>query len=95
MLKEYEKFSDEMILRDYLALDRTVLANERTLLAYFRTFIGTFSAGIAMVKLVDTLLTNITGYVFMILSPFFLVFGLVRFFQIKKKIKTVENNEKQ
>ena len=34
----YSKFrTEEMILRDWLARDRTVLANERTLLAYLRT----------------------------------------------------------
>ncbi|HEX9972048.1 MAG TPA: DUF202 domain-containing protein, partial [bacterium] len=33
----YQEFSEsDLILRDRLALDRTVLANERTLLAYVR-----------------------------------------------------------
>ena len=36
---------DEMITRDYLALDRTELANSRTLLAYIRTAIAVFAAG--------------------------------------------------
>ncbi len=36
--KRVYKFNkDEMILRDFLAVDRTLLANERTLLAYIRT----------------------------------------------------------
>lgn len=35
--KRVYKFNkDEMILRDFLAVDRTLLANERTLLAYIR-----------------------------------------------------------
>ena len=86
-----------MILRDYLALDRTVLANERTLLAYLRTFIGSFSAGIAMIKLLDTPLTNATGYAFVIVSPLFIVLGAIRYIQISRKLKTIyenENNEK-
>ena len=34
----YSKFSDDdLILRDELAIDRTLLANERTLLAYLRS----------------------------------------------------------
>ena len=34
----YTQFKkEELILRDYLAADRTALANERTLMAYIRT----------------------------------------------------------
>ena len=93
MLKNYRVFGDEMILRDYLAIDRTVLANERTLLAYLRTFIGTFSAGIALVKLFDTQFTDITGYLFIILSPVFVVLGLIRFFRVSKKLKTIDDTK--
>jgi putative membrane protein len=87
-----------MILRDYLALDRTVLANERTLLAYLRTFIGALSAGIAMIKFIDTSLTNLVGYIFVVVSPLFLVFGTMRYFQVSRKLKTVDetvNGEKR
>ena len=35
----------DMILRDHLARDRTILANERTLLAYVRTTIALLAAG--------------------------------------------------
>ena len=90
LLKNYNAFRNEMILRDYLALDRTVLANERTLLAYLRTFIGTFSAGIAMVKFLDIPLTNIIGYIFVAVSPLFIVFGAIRYVQVSRKLKTID-----
>ena len=93
MLKNYNTFRDEMILRDYLALDRTILANERTLLAYLRTFIGTFSAGIAMIKLFDTLLIILTGYIFVAMSPFFVIFGVIRYVRFSVKLKTLEIND--
>ena len=80
-----------MILRDYLALDRTILANERTLLAYLRTFIGTFSAGIAIIKFLDTPLTSVTGYIFIIVSPLFIVFGIVRYIYVSRKLKTIDD----
>jgi putative membrane protein len=80
-----------MILRDYLALDRTILANERTLLAYLRTFIGTFSAGIAMINFLDTHLTIVTGYIFIAVSPLFVVFGIVRYIYVSKKLKTIDD----
>jgi len=38
----------ELILRDRLALDRTLLANERTLLAYFRSAITLIIAGVSI-----------------------------------------------
>lgn len=44
---------DTLILRDWLALDRTKLANERTALAYVRTFIGMEGAALALIKLFD------------------------------------------
>ena len=93
MLNNYKAFRNEMIVRDYLALDRTILANERTLLAYLRSFIGAFSAGLAMLKLFDSLLTNILGSFFIIISPFFVVIGIVRFVQFSKKLKTLTETE--
>ncbi|VGO21918.1 YidH family protein [Pontiella sulfatireligans] len=48
----YSKINpNDMILRDHLAYDRTVLANERTLLSYLRTAIAFFAAGGTLVKL--------------------------------------------
>ena len=41
----------DMILRDHLARDRTVLANERTLLAYIRTAIALLAGGGTLLKL--------------------------------------------
>ena len=42
-----------MILRDYLAVDRTHLANERTFLAYIRTCLGLFATGAALINFVE------------------------------------------
>ena len=42
----YSKFENaELILRDELAIDRTLLANERTLLAYLRSAVALMIAG--------------------------------------------------
>ena len=47
----YDNFdAQEFILRDWLALDRTVLANERTFLAYGRTSLGLFLSGVTLIK---------------------------------------------
>ena len=46
----YERFEQrELILRDELAIDRTLLANERTLLAYLRSAVALLIAGLTIV----------------------------------------------
>jgi len=45
----YSRFdSDDLILRDELAIDRTLLANERTLLAYLRSGVALLIAGVSI-----------------------------------------------
>lgn len=85
-IQNYNEFRNAMILRDHLALDRTILANERTLLAYLRTFIGAFSAGVGMVKLLGAGWTTYIGYAFMIISPVFIWLGISRTIKMHKKL---------
>ena len=45
----YSRFDgDDLILRDELALDRTLLANERTLMAYLRSGVALLIAGVTI-----------------------------------------------
>ena len=90
MLDNYRSFQKDMILRDYLALDRTVLANERTLLAYLRTAIGLLAGGFGLVQLLDTAAAVVIGWSLMIIAPFFLVVGVYRYFKTRKKLKTLD-----
>lgn len=46
----YSRFGkDQLILRDELAIDRTLLANERTLLAYLRSGVALIIAGVTII----------------------------------------------
>lgn len=87
--KIYNFNKDEMILRDFLAADRTLLANERTLLAYIRTSIGLLAIGISLIRLFDTILTYILGIVFIGLSIIPIVVGVYRYKKINRKIDNV------
>jgi putative membrane protein len=59
----YTEFQrNDMILRDWLALDRTVLANKRTFLSYARTAIALAVLGIAFVKLISHELFILAGF---------------------------------
>jgi putative membrane protein len=58
----YARFDErELILRDHLAVDRTVLANERTLLAYVRTGLALGAAGASLIHFLDSGLAHLAG----------------------------------
>ena len=78
---------EEIILRDYLALERTKLANERTLLSYIRGSIYLVLGGIAFLQLKEFDGLHILGYVSLSLSIIMLLVGVIRFIQLKNRLK--------
>jgi len=90
-LKNYEQNFEDMILRDYLALDRTKLANERTLLSYIRAFIYFLVTGIGFIELTDRAIYMYLGIVLAGISPVFLGFGIYRFLKMKKALRKLDN----
>jgi putative membrane protein len=88
-LKTYNT-NEEMILRDYLALDRTKLANERTLLAYMRTVIGLVASAFGMIEIIDVAWARTLGYIFLVLAPVCLFFGIWHFLKVKAKLDRAE-----
>jgi len=79
--------SEELILRDHLALDRTRLANERTLLAYLRTALMLIVAGATAVKFVaESQGIVITGWLFVGLGIAVGLFGISRFVSMRVAI---------
>ncbi len=83
MEKESE---NELIIRDYLARQRTKLANDRTLLSYIRTSLYFLVSGTALVKVEDLANIKEFGYLSFFISFCFLVWGIANFFTIKRKI---------
>jgi len=77
---------EEIILRDFLALERTKLANERTLLAYSRTSLYMIIGGIAFLQMQDFVNIRWLGYLSLGLSVIVLFFGIFRYFQIKFRL---------
>lgn len=76
-----------LIIRDWLAIERTKLANERTFLSYFRTFIVILGTGITILKLELFQDIKSFGLVLTIVSPILLFIGIFRLFRVKRKIK--------
>ena len=75
---------EELITRDYLAIERTRLANERTFLSYFRTAVVLLSSGIAVLKLEEI---SDLGLFLLLLGPAIMVLGIIRFLYVKRQIK--------
>lgn len=78
---------EELITRDWLAIDRTRMANERTFLAYFRTFVVILSSGVAILKV--EMLEDMfdLGIFFVAIAPVILVIGVGRFLYVKRHIR--------
>ena len=83
------KPDEEIILRDYLAIERTRLANERTLLSYIRSSLYLILGGIAFLQLEGFANIKYLGILSLVLSVIFLVIGVYRFMLLKRSLKNL------
>ncbi|TYA52473.1 DUF202 domain-containing protein [Formosa maritima] len=81
------KPDEEVILRDYLAIERTRLANERTLLSYVRSSLYLLLGGIAFFQLKEFANFQVLGLLSLLFSALFFIIGLYRFVLLKKSLK--------
>lgn len=84
---QFEK--TELILRDQLAIDRTLLANERTLLSYLRSGVALIIAGISIIHFSHEIWFTVIGFICL---PFGIItawFGASRFRKMDKAISVV------
>ncbi len=78
---------NDLIVRDFLARQRTKLANDRTLLAYVRTSLYFLVSGTALMKVEDLANIKEFGYLSFMISVILVITGFVNYFRIKKKIE--------
>jgi putative membrane protein len=80
----------DLILREKLALQRTVLANQTTLLAFLRSSMYFLVAGLSIktVLLIENGL--ILQVVLFLVSAILLIYGVFNYFHHKKKISSSE-----
>jgi len=76
----------DLILREKLALERTILANQSTFLSFLRTSMYFLVAGVSINNLTDVKSGKTIELVFILISVVLLAFGTVNFFRQKKKI---------
>lgn len=78
---------EEVILRDYLAIERTRLANERTLLSYIRSSLYLLLGGIAFFQLEIFPNFKYLAVLALVFSAIFMVIGIYRFTLLKRSLK--------
>ena len=88
----YQRFANgELILRDELAIDRTLLANERTLLAYVRGGVALFLAGVTFVHFSERGWYTVLGVVCLPIAMVIVALGVQRFRRMDKAIKAIRD----
>jgi putative membrane protein len=89
----YERFQrEELILRDELAIDRTILANERTVLAYFRSALTLVIVGITFLQFFEKGILPYVGIVFIPCGLAVGVFGFMRYRKMDTSIRIIRRS---
>lgn len=76
----------ELVLREYLAIERTKLANERTLLTYIRTSLYFVVAGATVGHLINSTFWKVMGIPLIVFGLVIIVIGTRRFMKVRKAI---------
>lgn len=76
----------DLILREKLALQRTILANQSTLLSFLRTSMYFMVAGLSVRSLLKVENSLIIQIIFFVIAFAIFILGIINFFKHKKSI---------
>ncbi len=82
----------DLILRERLAVQRTILANQTTFLAFLRTSMYFLVAGVSINSLIDIREGLFIEIAFIVVSALLLLIGILNFSIHKRKIKESEKH---
>jgi putative membrane protein len=82
----------DLVLREYLAVERTKLAAETTFLAYIRTGLYFLVAGSTLGQFVETTFWEITGPTLIVIGILIMIAGFYRYRKVKKAIVLSQQN---
>ncbi|MHB1174614.1 MAG: DUF202 domain-containing protein [Sulfuriferula sp.] len=86
----YSRFeAAELILRDQLAIDRTLLANERTFLSYLRSGVALLIAGVSIIHFSHEVWFTVVGITCIPSGVLTGIFGYWRFHKTNNSIAVV------
>lgn len=86
---------NRMILRDYLAIDRTILSNQNTFLAYVRTALTLFVAGVTFIRFFDQVIVETVGWIFVPLGVLTFVVGTIRYNRIRLVLSKIGRSSRK
>ncbi len=90
----YSKFQgNPLILRDELAIDRTLLANERTLLSYLRSGVSLIIAGITIINFSKQEWFWWIGVACIPIGIVTIIIGAIRFHKMNRAINIIRNRK--
>ncbi len=91
----YKKFSNnQLILRDELAIDRTLLANERTVIAYLRGAVTLVIAGMTFMHFIENGFLRYIGLIIIPLGIVVGIFGTLRYNKLNKRLIAIRKQNK-
>jgi putative membrane protein len=94
--KPYERFlKEELILRDELAIDRTLLANERTLMAYVRLAITMVIAGVSIIHFAMENWFETIGFLCVPVGIAAGILGWIRYQRMDLEIREIRNRSRK
>ena len=82
----------DLVLREYLAIERTKLANETTLLAYVRTGLYFLVAGSSFGHLIGSNFWKIAGTPLIVIGVIIMLLGVRRYIRLRKSIEASKKN---
>jgi putative membrane protein len=82
----------DLVLREYLAIERTRMANETTLLAYIRTGLYFLVAGSTLGHLVETEFWDMVGTPLSGIGLIIMTLGAFRYIRVKRSIDASKKN---
>lgn len=86
----YEKDHEQMILRDYLAVDRTLMANETSFMSYVRTALTLIAAGASLIKFFTEPTMQALGWAFIVVGGWLAIHGYNRFHKVDQILLRVK-----
>ena len=94
--KPYQRFlKEELILRDELAIDRTLLANERTLMAYIRLSITMVIAGVSIIHFAMEKWFETIGFLCVPIGIAAGILGWIRYQRMDLEIREIRNRSRK
>lgn len=93
--EHYQGVSKEnMVLRDYLAVDRTIMANESSFLSYIRTALTMIVAAVTFLKFFSSPAMHVLGWIFIVCAVLMVIHGATRYEAVEKVLNNLTGDIK-